>query len=236
MKKSDFNAWLTKRVEFQSKVTMSACVGMAAVGLIAFIVQGGLLWVLFWAAYGSKWMAALIVLLIFGGMGVFTWLTAPKELHDQEHEVAADRGDLTVHLAPTLSTAWTYAMGSLDSDQSIPERIFGMMMIVPRMAWTSKYVFGRIQQVKEIDIESCGKVLRLLLKKSERVEASDVADRFDDMDVPTTLRQLSLMDGVVFLTKDSVGMTLANRFKDDLEKGLSNIKPAATAGASLFDE
>ena len=235
MKKSEFNAWLVKRVEFQTKVTVGACAGMAGVGLLAFIVQGGLLWVLFWAAYGSGWLAALVVLLIFGGMSVFTRLTAPKTLCDQEHEVEAENGDVTIHLAPTLSSAWTYAMGSLESDQSIPERIFGLMMIVPRMAWTSKYVFGRIQEVKEIDVASCGQVLRRLLKKAERVDATDLAERFPDMNLPKTLRELSLMDGVVFLTKGEVGLTLANRFKDDLEKGLPSVKAAVAPQGSPFD-
>jgi len=235
MKKSEFNAWLTKRVEFQSKVTVGACAGMAGGGLLAFIVQGGLLWLIFSTAYGSYLLGGLFILLIFGGMGVFTWLTAPKELHDEEYDVTTPNGDVVIRLAPTLSTAWTYAMGSLDSDQSIPERIFGLMMIVPRMAWTAIYVFGRVQEVKEIDVESCGKVLRRLLKKAERVDASDVADRFPDLDLPKTLRQLSLMDGVVFLTKGEVGMTLANRFKDDLENGLPSVKAAAAPQGSPFN-
>ena len=238
MKKEVFNEWLRKRVEFQVKVTIGACAGMVALGLLALLIQGGLLYFLLSAAYGSRILAAAVVLLILCGMGAYVWVTGPTKLADADHEVQTGFKTITVRLAPTLSNAWTYAMGSMDSDQSIPERIVSLFMLIPRFFWTAWYVFGRITQVKEIDSESCGKVIRMVLKRSERVEAAEVAEKFKSMDMPTTLRQLSLIDGVVFLTKESVGISLANRFKDDLEQSLSpntNTPAESSSYVSPFD-
>ena len=99
-----------------------------------------------------------------------------------------------------------------------------MFMVVPRMFWAAWYLSQRIQDVKEIEVEECGKVLRMVLKKSERVEVIEVAEEYPKMDIPKTIRQVSLIDGVVFLTKESVGLSLARRFHDDLEKWLDSTK------------
>jgi hypothetical protein len=233
MKKEQFNTWLSSKVEFQAKITIGACVAMACMGLLAFLLQGGLLYLALSAGYGSL-LATVIVLAIFGGMGLYTFRTAPRTLCDGRHKLQIDDNKVTILVAPTMSSVWTFAIGSLESDQSIPERIFGIMMIVPRMFWTASYVFNRIDEVRQIDVEDCGKVLRLLLKKSERVEAADIASKFSRMDLPKTLRQVSLVDGVVFLTKNGVGLSLAKRFTDMLEKDLYG-NSMQVSSASPFD-
>ncbi|MDG1893706.1 MAG: hypothetical protein P8J37_02240 [Fuerstiella sp.] len=234
MKKEQFNSWLSSKVDTQAKLTIGACVTMACLGLLAFLLQGGFLYVALSWGYGSRLLAAAIVLAIFGGMGLYIFRTAPQTLCDRQHEVQINDRTVTVRVAPTMSNAWTYAIGSLESDQSIPERIFGLMMVVPRMMWTASYVFNRIDQVRQIDVAECGKVLRLLLKKSERVDAEDIASKWQRMNLPKILRQVSLVDGIVFLTKDGVGLSLAKRFTDALEKDIYG-DSRQVSSASPFD-
>jgi hypothetical protein len=219
MKKEQFNTWLSSKVDLQAKITVGACVAMVALGLLAFLLQGGFLYLALYWGYGSL-LAAVTVLAIFGGMGLYIFRTAPQTLCDGRHEVQINDRTVTIRVAPTMSNAWTYAFGSLESDQSIPERIFGIMMVVPRMLWTASYVFNRIDDVRQIDVTECGKVLRLLLKKSERVDAEDIASKWQRIDLPKTLRQVSLVDGVVFLTKEGLGLSLAKRFTETLEEDL----------------
>ena len=234
MKKEDFNAWLDRKVEFQTKITIGAVVATSCLGLLGFLLQGGLLFLLLQWGYGGP-VAFLAVTGIFGGMGFFVYLTAPNQLRDATHEVRISSRRIVVNIAPTMSSAWTFGFGSMDSDQSIFERIFAMLMIVPRMFWTSWYVYQRVDDVRQIDVAECGKVLRMVLKKAERVDVTEIAEKFTKMDIPRTLRQVSLIDGVVFLTKGSVGISLANRFKDDLEKGLSDENAVSDGNSSLFD-
>jgi hypothetical protein len=234
MKKEQFNTWLSSKVEFQAKITIGACVAMACLGLLAFLLQGGLLYLALSAGYGSRLLAATIVLAVFGGMGLYIFRTAPRTLCDGRHKLQIDDNTVTIRVAPTMSSVWTYAIGSLESDQSIPERILGIMMVVPRMFWTASYVFNRIDEVRQINIANCGKVLRLLLKKSERVDATAIALKWHQLNLPRTLRQVSLIDGVVFLTKDGVGLSLAKRFTDTLEKDLHG-DSRQVSSASPFD-
>ena len=234
MKSAHFNAWLSDRVEFQTKIVMGAIGGMVAIGLAALAVQGGLLFIMLQWGYGTG-VAIVTVTGIFGSIGYFTYLTAPKIHKDQRHRVMIRGEKVRVSFAPTIAASWTFAFGSLDSDQSIPERIFAMFMIVPRMFWTAWHLSQRIQDVKEIDVEDCGRVLRMVLKKAERVEVTEIAEKFPKMDIPRTMRQVSLIDGVVFLTKESVGLSLARRFHDDLEKWLDSTKDQSGGDSDTFD-
>ena len=120
-------------------------------------------------------------------------------------------------------------MGSRDSELSIPERIFAFFMLVPRLFWTAWYLSGRVQSVRQIDVRECGAILRYVLKKAERVDATEIAKKRPQTNLPLTLKQLSLLDGVVFLVRGKLGLTLANRFKDDVEKSLISSGNATSA-------
>ncbi|MCR9198105.1 MAG: hypothetical protein NXI04_05650 [Planctomycetaceae bacterium] len=223
MNKDDFNSWLAERTQTQSKLLMGAIVAMCGIGLLGFLIQGGLLYAIFSAAYSR--VAAIVVLLgLFGGMGYFTWLTGPKTLKDEVHEVELVDGTVRIPIAPSLSNAWTYAMGSRDSALSILERIFAFLMLVPRMFWTAWYLTKRVHDVRAINVRECGAILRFVLKKAERVDATEIAEKRPKTNLPETLRQLSLLDGVVFLVRGKLGLTLANRFKDDVEEGVAGRK------------
>lgn len=223
MTKEDFNAWLTERIEKQTKLTIGAVVAMVGLGSLALVIQGGFLAMILSLSLG--WTVAIaVVFAIFGAMGYYIHMTAPKNHCDSRHKIILKTKKTKVRVAPTMANAWTYALGSTDSDQTILERAFGLMLIVPRMFWTAWYLHKRVADVRDIDVSACSKVLRMALQKAERVEVTEVEDKFESMDIIKTMRQVSLIDGVVFLTKKSVGLSLATRFKDDLEAGLSSDK------------
>lgn len=236
MNKDEFNNWLADRKNSQAKLVISAIIAMCAIGLVAFLVQGGLLYLALAAGYNR--VTGIVVLIgLFGGMGYFTWLTGPKTLKDEPHKVELPDHTVEVMIAPSMSNAWTYAMGSRESSLSIPERIFALFMLVPRLFWTAWYLSKRVSDVREIDVRECGAILRFVLKKAERVDATEIAEKRPQTDLPVTLRQLSLIDGVVFLIRGKLGLTLANRFKDDVEKGIekySGRKKRSTEAEDTF--
>lgn len=215
MNKEEFTEWLSARLRTQEKLTIAASAAMAGLGLLAFLFQGGILYLLISCGY-SPFTAALFVVGGFGAIGVFVWTTAPSLLHDEEVSVATKDGSDIVRVSPNMAAVWTFALGSLESSQSIPEKLFGMLMLVPRLFWTSIYVFRRYEQVREIDAESCASVLRLLLKKAERVDADEIMEKRPKLDFSRTLHQMSLIDGIVFLTKDGLGLTVATRLTDEI--------------------
>ena len=224
--KADFDRWLGEKIEFQKKIVGGAIASMFAIAVIAFLIEGGLLYFALSWGYGFN-IAVTTIALVFAAQGIYVYRTAPRTLRDQNHETVIDKEDVPIRIAPTLSNAWTYAFGSLDTDQSMFEHLFGLMTIVPRMVWTARYLLQRVDDIRDVNVASCGKVLRLLVQRSERVEAAEIADKFPSIDITETLRQLSLIDGVVFLTKGPVGLSLATRFLEKLEEELFHNSSAA---------
>jgi hypothetical protein len=234
MNKEDFNAWLIERIEAQTKLTIGAVVAMVGLGLLALVIQGGFLALILQLSIG--WVMAIIVVsAIFGAMGYSVHMTAPKKHCDARHKIDLKAKKTKVRIAPTMANAWTFALGSTDSDQSILERVFGLMLIVPRMFWTAWYLHKRVTEVRDIDVSACSKVLRMALEKAERVEVTEIEEKYESMDIIKTMRQVSLIDGVVFLTKKSIGLSIATRFKDDLEAGLNAGKGTLEKKPSPFD-
>lgn len=232
MKKEDFNEWLTERVENQTKLTIAAVVTMVGLGLVAFLIQGGLLAAIFSLSLGWT-IGWLVVFALFGAMGYFVHMTAPKKHCDSRHKVDLKLKKTKVRVAPTIANTWAFALGSIDSDQSVFERVFGLMMIVPRMFWSAWYLHKRVAEVRDIDVSACSKVLRLALQKAERISVNEIEEEHPKLDIIKAMRQVSLIDGVVFLTKDGVGLSLASRFKDDLEESLG--KGDETEESRTFD-
>ena len=234
MNKEDFNAWLIERIKAQTKLTIGAVVAMVGLGLLALVIQGGFLALILQLSIG--WVMAIIVVsAIFGAMGYYVHMTAPKKHCDARHKIDLKAKKTKVRIAPTMANAWTFALGSTDYDQSILERVFGLMLIVPRMFWTAWYLRKRVTEVRDIDVSACSKVLRMALEKAERVEVTEIEEKYESMDIIKTMRQVSLIDGVVFLTKKSIGLSIATRFKDDLEAGLNAGKGTLEKKPSPFD-
>lgn len=234
MTKEEFNEWLTERVEAQTKLTIGAVVAMVGLGLLAFAFQGGLLTAIFSLSLGWT-LGFLIVLAIFAAMGYFVHMMAPKKHCDSRHKIDLKSKKTKIRVAPTIANTWSFALGSIDSDQSIFERIFGLMMIVPRMFWTARYLHKRVAEVRDIDVPACGRVLRLALQKAERISVNEVEEKYPKMEIVKTMRQVSLIDGVVFLTKDGIGLSLASRFKEDLEESLSKGEETPAEDAPKYD-
>jgi hypothetical protein len=60
--------------------------------------------------------------------------------------------------------------------------------------------------------------VRQLDRKRERIEVSDLAEELQLPDIATTLSNVSLIDGVMFLKQKSMGLSLTNRLVDAMEE------------------
>ena len=75
-----------------------------------------------------------------------------------------------------------------------------------------------MEQLKAVDINDCSTVIRLLHREAERVEVSKLVEELQLSNLTATLRDVSLIDGVMFLTRRSVGLSLTNRLVDNMDE------------------
>ena len=217
MKKEAFRRWLRERLATQHRLTMGSIAAMIAIGLIATLLEGVVFFLIIWVGFiGSKVLAILTTLGIQAAILGLTWLGLPKQLPDVEHEAEMDGENVLISVAPNMTAVWTYGLGSMESDRTWVERLIGMLTLPQRMCLAAWFTWNRLQQVKDVAVDSCAMVIRLLHKEAERVELKKIVEEVQLADMPTTVRQLSLIDGVIFLTRQSVGLSLAPRLLDDI--------------------
>lgn len=219
MKKEDYRLWLSERVSTQMRLALVAAIVMTVGGLIAFFLEAYLVKSITKIGFvGNNFLAWTITLGILGTVLFFTWLRIPKNLSDREYLMESDGEESQLFVAPAMGVVWTFALGSIDSDQTWVERLLGMLALPQRLLCAAWYVVQRVKQLKEINIPGCAHIIRLVSRKAERMEVSEIAEKRSDPDLNKTLREVSLIDGVVFLTRKTVGVSLAPRLVEELDK------------------
>jgi len=189
---------------------------MAAVGFVLLLIQAGFFYMVFAYAY-SRSTAVLAIAGIFGGMGMYAWNLAQQGLRDRRHKAKCNDEKITLNIVPGNAQVWSWAFGSMDSDQSILEKIVGLTMLVPRLFCASWHTWQHMEDLKNIDADTTLKVLKILFRNDLSVRAQAISDGLSDADLNKAIRDVSLLDGVVFLTKDEISLSVAPRLHDDFE-------------------
>lgn len=218
LKKEQMRRWLSERLHTQKQLVTAAMAGMAVIGTIATLMEFFLFYLIISFGFiGSKAVAILVTLLILATVQYFTLLWMPKQLADIEHESMNEDEVIIVRSAATMSAAWTYAFGSLESDRTWVEILLGLLSLPQRMIAAAWFAWQRKVEIEAVEVAPCALILRLLHKEAERVDLKKITEEVELSDLAKTLRQVSLIDGVVFLTRNSVGLSLANRLVDEIE-------------------
>ncbi len=220
LKKEEMRQWLRDRLQLQSRLTTGALAGMIALGAIGtlmefilfyFIIRGG-----FFRDPAPRILSFLATAAVLAAIQAVTWLRMPKQLADVEHEAELEDGVTLVKVAPTMTAVWTYAFGSLESDRSWVEMLLGVLSLPQRLCSAAFFTWQRQKELLSIAVEPCAAIIRLLHKEGERVELKTIVAEIDPDDLVSVLRQLSLIDGVVFLSRKTFGLSLATRLVDDI--------------------
>lgn len=218
LKKEQMRRWLTERLQTQKQLVMAAMVGMAVIGTVATLIEFVLFYLIIRIGFIQSGVLAMLATLgILATIQYFTLLWMPKQLADIDHESVSEDEVTIVKSAATMSAAWTYAFGSLESDRTWVEILLGLLSLPQRMFAAAWFSWQRKGEIEAVEIAPCALILRLLHKEAERVDLKKITEEVELTDLTQTLRQVSLIDGVVFLTRNSVGLSLANRLVDDIE-------------------
>jgi len=218
LKKEQMRRWLTERLQTQKQLVMAAMVGMAVIGTVATLIEFVLFYLIIRIGFIQSGVLAMLATLgILATIQYFTLLWMPKQLADIDHESVSEDEVTIVKSAATMSSAWTYAFGSLESDRTWIEILLGLLSLPQRMFAAAWFSWQRKREIEAVEIAPCALILRLLHKEAERVDLKKITEEVELTDLAQTLRQVSLIDGVVFLKRNSVGLSLANRLVDDIE-------------------
>jgi hypothetical protein len=227
MKKDEYRRWFSDQLVLQNRLLMGAIAAMAGLGLIATLLEMVVFASIIHVGFRFAWILAFLTAAgILGGVLFLTYLRLPKQLADREHELALDDRIAIIRTAPSMTAVWTYALGSLESDQSWVERLLGMLAMPQRLFCAAYFTWQRSEQLKTVDINDCAVVIRLLDRKAERIEVEQLVEELELSNLESTLSNLSLIDGVMFLSQKTLGLSLTNRLVDDMSEWIKKQKSA----------
>ena len=216
MNKRGFKSWVFNRIKTQRRLTGAAAIGMVTAGLVLFLLEAGFIYLVFSNAY-SKEIAIFTILGVFGGMGLYSWNQARIDLHDREHKAVCNNKKIVLSVVPATSSVWSWAFASMDPDRSIVEKIIGIAMLVPRLFFAAWYTWHRRKDVKKIDSKTTLNVMKILFRSDQSVTVDAIADGIGDVDLNKAIRDISLLDGVVFLAKGGFSVSIAPRLNEEFE-------------------
>ncbi|MCX7388654.1 MAG: hypothetical protein NTX48_18485 [Planctomycetales bacterium] len=228
MKKDEYRRWFSDQLLQQDRLLIGAITAMVGLGLVATLMEATVFAVILHIGFiPGPWILAFFVAFgILGGILFFTFLRLSKQLGDTEHEVELNDSITAIRTAPTMTAVWTYALGSLEIDQTWIERLFGKLALPQRLFCAAYFLWQRMGQLKTVEINDCSAVIRLLHREAERVEVSKLVEELQLANLPATLRDVSLIDGVMFLTRRSVGLALTNRLVENMDEWTKKHKAA----------
>lgn len=219
LKKEEMRQWLRDRLQLQSRLATGALAGMVVLGLIATLMEFALFFVIIKIGFirdSPAVLAFLATAMILAVIQAATLLRMPKQLADVEHEAELDESIVIIKVASNMSAVWTYALGSMESDRSWVEILLGLLSLPQRLCSAAWFTWQRKKELLSVAVEPCAAIIRLLHKEGERVELKTIAADLNTGDLVPVIRQLSLIDGVVFLSQKNFGLSLANRLVDDI--------------------
>ncbi len=220
MKKEESRRWLRERLKTQERLTMGAMAAMFAIGGTAWLMELGMTVLILWLGFFGSWIFSFLVAAgILGALQYIVLLRMPRNLADRR-VASGDESEADFLVAQPLSAVWMYGLGSLETDQSWQERLLGILSLPQRMIAAGVFTKQRLEEVRKINVDSCSAVIRHLLKEAERVEVADLAEELNLSDTRQAIRDATMIDGVVVLTRRTPGLSLANRLVDDINDWL----------------
>ncbi len=222
MAKPKLSDWLQVRVVNQSRLCLLSPLLLVPAAVLATALTG---WVIFVAVgmglgplLGLSWKAVTIATWCLLGV-LFVWQFTIGRTHREEWHFsgkplgAADVAIRVVTGSPFAAFALDPAAGLMFVRLLATGLLCGPRFCV--LAWD---LVQRGRRLKRMNIPHCAAVLTLLIKRQSRVSVEELLKDLPQADLENTLPQLADIDGVVFLSTEPIGLTVAPRLQENFEK------------------
>lgn len=196
----------------------------------ALLIPGGLLamfltyWIVFgliWLGLGSLFDLATSTIHALAGfflVASFAWqFTAGRSFQETYNVQRDDYAEEKIMAARATGNQMALLLDPGMASMFV--RVITLAFLMgPRMLDGSWNLWRKVQRLKQMDVSGSGRVLALLMRAQGRVDVEDIAKKFPEGDVMKFVQPLADFDGVVFLHKGSLGLTLAPRLVTEFEQ------------------
>lgn len=218
---SKLKAWFAYRVAESIRWnTVSAALlipGGALVTFLTYWIVWGMVAFGLGRLFDLSWTTIHVMAAVFIVV-IFVWQFTAGRYFEETYALTRDEhAEQKVALARATGHGWALLL-DLEVASMLVRALTMTFLMGPRMLGASIQLWYRVNRLKKMNVASCGRVVAFLLKSQGRVDIEDIAKKFPDSDILDLVQPLADFDGVVFLQKDSLALTLAPRLVEDFSE------------------
>jgi hypothetical protein len=209
--------WLTGYVRQQTLLGLAGAVASLLCGIVVLFITYWLVLMLMWLFFDwlapssqSKTMATWIVMgLLFVAYGTANW----QHLDNLQFESRGRLCSARVAGNITGSSFMNLAAGP-QTAHSFVKIISVTLLLGPGLVVTCGRLLVRTLRLARLDTDACARLIAAVLKAGRKVPLEELAGKHPNVDWERVLPQLCLIDGVVILRSEPVGVVVTDGLRE----------------------
>ncbi len=222
VRRNKLKDWLESKIRQECWLSVSGSIGLILLGsFVTFLT--------FWIIYGIAGFVGLSLfsvshngLLVFSGIIVAVLFIA-NAISDREHleRLEFEKGPgvtATIWIGRLTGHGMTAAFVGPKNFSSFVKILSTIILSGPRLfalAWRLAYKAARLRRM---DIATCARIISMLTKKESKIPITKIVAKFSNIDPQIVFPQLRDINGIVFLLKEPIGLTITPGLVDEIRE------------------
>ncbi len=212
--------WFAEKMQRSARMSQVSSLVLIPLAVLAAAATWFVLFVLSVVALlivGWSWKIAFGTATVFLAL-TFVWQFTIGKNDRPEHEFEGKVfSGMEWALIRSAGSGWGVFVFDPELGGPLVRFVSAVLLTSPRMLQLSGQLKRRAARLEQADAALCAKVVRRMVKTQKRVTVQDMHKNLPDADVASLVQILTDVDGIVFLTKNGIGLTLAPRFNEEFQ-------------------
>ena len=225
MSTNPVDEWFAQKMLKSAQMSRFGSMLLIPMSLVAAIFTWCVLFVIsFGVCLASGWssklaIAAATVLLAL----TFVWQFTVGKRDRADHDFAGKTfSGMEWAMIRAASSGWGVFIFDPELGGPLVRFVSAVFLTSPRMIELSQELKRRATRLERADAALCSKVVRRMVKTQKRVTMVDMQKNMPNEDLASLVQILTDVDGIIFLTKNGIGLTLAPRFNEEFRQWIAN--------------
>ena len=222
MAKKKLGRWFAEYIERSAKYCRIGSVALVPVSLIVAWLTYWIIWATLWIGFRPLFDLSNDAVGIWAYVflaTIFAWQFSRGSEFEEEYRFTgeSEAGTISLNFSRATGNGWVLLF-----DPGVAHGFVKVIALVyltaPRMLGLALMLHHKTNRLKQMDLPACSRVIGMLMRAQGRVPIEKIAEEFPDADLARIIPSLADVDGVVFLEKKGMGLTLAPRVMDEFNE------------------
>jgi len=217
--KKKLGRWFAEYIDRSAKYCRIGSIVLVPLSLIVAWLTYWIIWVTLWIGFRplfdlsndavGNWAYVFLAT-------IFAWQFLRGSEFEETYRFSgeSEAGTIQLNFARATGNGWVLLFDP-GVAHGFVKVIALLYLTAPRMLGLALMLHHKAVRLQQMDVPACSRVIGLLMRAQGRVPIEKIAEEFPDTDLSRIVPPLADVDGVVFLEKKGMGLTLAPRFMEE---------------------